>query len=1014
MASFVESATLKVNDQSTAQINKINAALKQLFNTAKSLKSTTINLRVNAQGLTKAAADARALSAALRGLRSTNIHIGVNAQGITQAQRQIAQLRAQTQRPINVATQAGGGGARGGGGGGRPSSATHGAARGFARGLGVSGMADLIGSYGAVAGAGYAAAAALRAVAASAATRDRTNLQAAIAATEAQRKIFAEQDAARAALPKEQRPELPFTDDERKRLRTSLLGEVSAQVQERTGMDPLDPRLTPEQRIDAQQRRAMAAGKITDYLERAIAPVLYALNPDKDRAQTIEGLKQIVKAVNLGSTDMIDAQGNISKDAQRVFKGVAIAQYAEPELQPGEIKTALANLKGAAYSLSPEALAGVLINASARGQRAANEAYRAQKVALGTADVKKVNDMLADAGLLEGVTRKKGHVVPGSGRPIDQTTLLENPAKWYQDHFVPAMNAQLKKEADARAKAMPARTEEERAAKAKAAEITNADQRAYIERKLAGASQAAIQGITDLILGNQQTRETLAQASDAAAQPIGPALQQSWTAALENLKTSATNAFAGVGDNIAKQLNLAPILQGLADQINQHPILATFATVAGAVGTLGFAATGAAGALRALSVAAIVPGAAGAAGAAAGVVGGGAAAAFLRAIPVIGTAAALLATIMPQPAGEDDKTGVQALLKQQTDTLRAQTAVEQAIKDLKAAPPGTPEQQTQVKAVISQLEAQLAALGEKAKTLTQQIEQATGDKAKTPEQAAADKAAADAEAARVKAAADEKSRVDAEVARVKAEQQDTATKAFIDAVNKMEAEKKAAADAAAAKKKEEEAAKPKPAEEEAAKPKPTEPVVLPEVKIEPIKLDTTQLESLTFPGLTTTAETIKGAATTLESASSQYVSLMAKTSDDLTQAGSTFAEPMSAAATAITTAAPQISSSFTQAAASMTAIGPQIAAPFTAAAGTLASTSATFAGVFQTGAAAIASSGQQAASALQAGAPAAGAALGAAAVAAIRAGVSGLTINVNANVVGGTASKGDPGASKGD
>ena len=53
MASFVEQATLRVNDQSSAAIRKINAELKKLERTAKSLKSTTVNLRINASRAAK-------------------------------------------------------------------------------------------------------------------------------------------------------------------------------------------------------------------------------------------------------------------------------------------------------------------------------------------------------------------------------------------------------------------------------------------------------------------------------------------------------------------------------------------------------------------------------------------------------------------------------------------------------------------------------------------------------------------------------------------------------------------------------------------------------------------------------------------------------------------------------------------------------------------------------------------------------------------------------------------------
>ena len=66
MASFTEQATLKVVDQSTAQINKINAALKKLLATANSLKSKSININVRATGIEKTLAGLKKLNAAAK------------------------------------------------------------------------------------------------------------------------------------------------------------------------------------------------------------------------------------------------------------------------------------------------------------------------------------------------------------------------------------------------------------------------------------------------------------------------------------------------------------------------------------------------------------------------------------------------------------------------------------------------------------------------------------------------------------------------------------------------------------------------------------------------------------------------------------------------------------------------------------------------------------------------------------------------------------------------------------
>lgn len=144
MASFVESATLVVKDSSTAPINKINAALKKLQATAKSLKSIKIDIKVNDAGIKKATASLRqfqqqlklsksagsalrmnvntgslkSATSAVRGMTSamktlnTAARIRVNTGGIAQARNQLNALRAAARRPIAVNTQAGAGGGR--------------------------------------------------------------------------------------------------------------------------------------------------------------------------------------------------------------------------------------------------------------------------------------------------------------------------------------------------------------------------------------------------------------------------------------------------------------------------------------------------------------------------------------------------------------------------------------------------------------------------------------------------------------------------------------------------------------------------------------------------------------------------------------------------------------------------------------------------------------------------------------------------------------------------------------
>ena len=106
MASFVEQATLRVKDESTAQINKINAALKKLFATANSLKSVKVDIKVNDKGITQAIANINRLKSAMRGLSSQTVNIKANAAGLSSALRQVQQLRTAAARPITVNTAA--------------------------------------------------------------------------------------------------------------------------------------------------------------------------------------------------------------------------------------------------------------------------------------------------------------------------------------------------------------------------------------------------------------------------------------------------------------------------------------------------------------------------------------------------------------------------------------------------------------------------------------------------------------------------------------------------------------------------------------------------------------------------------------------------------------------------------------------------------------------------------------------------------------------------------------------
>ena len=104
-SSFVEQATLKVLDEASKPIAKINRALKELFETAESLKSKPINITIGDKDVQSAIRNLRRLRKEINRFGghggTTQLHVNVNT---AQAQRQIAQLHRQAQHPVTVAT----------------------------------------------------------------------------------------------------------------------------------------------------------------------------------------------------------------------------------------------------------------------------------------------------------------------------------------------------------------------------------------------------------------------------------------------------------------------------------------------------------------------------------------------------------------------------------------------------------------------------------------------------------------------------------------------------------------------------------------------------------------------------------------------------------------------------------------------------------------------------------------------------------------------------------------------
>jgi len=617
MASFTEQATLRVNDQSTAAIRRINAELRKLQSTARSIRNLKIDLKVNATGLQAANRQLNTLAHNLRQVGRFNTQIRVNTAGLQTANAQIARLRSQAAQPINIRTThtggagmggvGGGGGPRyGGGGGGR--SMLGAAAYGAGVGLGY-GLWRLTGSMGAVTLAGYAAAKALQSVAQSGAVSDRAMLRSKVMATEEQRQIFEREGFAQAPAG----ASLKFTEAERRDLWGSLLGNVGGETAAEV---------------------ARAAGGLTRELERTFLPRMLAAAPEgTDRAQVLSRMYMLVKGMDLATNNLTDATGAFTADGLRVAKAIQVAMAADPGLTPELIKTTIAGAKTGAYMLNTTALARMLINAGARGQSAGNQLFQAMKAMTGQVDNKRLNEALAKWGFLEDYERKPGRparpgrkgrpgrpagppgsIITSSGMMVDPELWASDPYAWLQKYYVGGM---IKRAAADRQSAenLSAKREGRKARDmTKVAPTPEAQQAAMasrIAKDFAGMRDTAINAITTAILGDEQDRRSLAQALRAVDETNVPkAIAESWTAQAENVATAWKDAGAKVFESISKGIGLPEMLGNLEKLIRENPTMAV-ATAAGgaaiAVGGLGYAAIGAAAALGRIALMGGIP-----------------------------------------------------------------------------------------------------------------------------------------------------------------------------------------------------------------------------------------------------------------------------------------------------------------------------------------------------------------------------------------------------------------------
>jgi len=595
MASFTETATLNVKDNSTGQIRQINAELKQLAATAKSIK----NIRIQIQGIQTAISQVNQLTNSLRALRSqlSNLNIRPNVSGLNAVQTQLNQLRQRASQPINIRVnyqqggqpprippggQPPGTGGPGGPGRGRGRTVVGTVLQGFNAGMGGGMGFGLMGGLGgvnpaflAVAAAAWAAAEALNFIGKATLKADRANLQARLGATPEQQDIIQE------AVDKYTRTPgraLMMTGPEMKSFIVGMLGDVGGKT---------------------ATERATAAARVAPQIADLFIPLAYALNPKLTREQSIEGLNTIVKGLNIATGDLTNAQGKFTEDGRRVMEGVALAKAMNPQLDPDRIKNVLANLKTAAFTLGPEALARVLASGGDRGVRVGNELYMAMRGLSGIVDNKALNAALANMGLIEGgkprlSTRGKplGGIVAGSGTPIDTDLLRTNPYEWLIKHVLPKVEAAAnksltpkeKREAEDRARRVQAEggTPEEVAA---AREPMRARMQTFMDQLFPGMTGPARTALADALFGHIQAQSSLAQGKDVLkqAREKGPAIfAESLSSQLTSLYANLETRAGELGTSAAKAIGLDKIL----DEINKSIIDPTGAGAQNVVGLI--------------------------------------------------------------------------------------------------------------------------------------------------------------------------------------------------------------------------------------------------------------------------------------------------------------------------------------------------------------------------------------------------------------------------------------------
>ena len=141
------------------------------------------------------------------------------------------------------------------------------------------------------------------------------------------------------------------------------------------------------------KERATSAAAIAPTIADTFFPLAYGLGgPNMSREQSLEGLNTIVKGLNIATGGSGEFIGKLTRIGGRVFGVVALAKATDPNLGLGRIRTTLANLKTAAFTMSSESLARLLSSGGDRGVRVANEVYQAMRSLSGIVDNKAGSD----------------------------------------------------------------------------------------------------------------------------------------------------------------------------------------------------------------------------------------------------------------------------------------------------------------------------------------------------------------------------------------------------------------------------------------------------------------------------------------------------------------------------------------------------------------------------------------------------------------------------------------------